>query len=649
MANYPSSDPTIDSLHTAVNNLSTGLNGAIDAVQTTITVNDTSNFPAVGAITIDAERISYTSKNATQFLGCTRGFGNTTAVSHVDLTPVKQTYGAEYHNDARDEVIAVAEVLRNSFKAELDDSVTPASTASNLKQRLDHLVTQIKNILGLSDWKTAPTNDLDTLDSKLTNVSSNIPNLIANGGFEDWDFGTRFDDWSRPGPTANSWNATSNGTTEFYIERVTSPVETGRYSAHLNITNPGAGTTNVYLYQIIESPDYRNKTVTASVRMKTSTANKFRLRFFDGTALYYSNYHSGSDNWETLSVTIVVDSNSPNLTLHLGTINEAPSVSEVYIDSVQLRVGSEVFPYYPSPPNQVEETLRQNTVNKLINPGFEIWQRGTSFTTTANNAPLCDLWQINSSAVGSLAWTISRESSIKQLGQYSMKVQVTTAGTGTTRIVQYPENRAYNFAYKNVVFSARVWSDQPNAIRLGLFDGAVGVYSNYHSGNSTWETLTITQTWVNGNNQVWIMPEPTVVATHYVDDATLTFGSERVPYSPTLPTEDLANCQAYYQRIGGETAGEGICMLQSVGTDRANGYLQFTRMKSKPFATIVGTVSNYKLRDATSNPVNLTNITVQPKSSRHAYIVAYVAGGLVGGDATLLFTTNTTEYIEFYL
>jgi hypothetical protein len=60
------------------------LNGAIDNSQTTITVDSTSNFPAAGRIDIDTELITYTSKNATQFLGCVRGVNGSTAVSHLD-------------------------------------------------------------------------------------------------------------------------------------------------------------------------------------------------------------------------------------------------------------------------------------------------------------------------------------------------------------------------------------------------------------------------------------------------------------------------------------------------------------------------------------------------------------------------------------
>ena len=70
------------------------LNGAINNSVTTITVDDTSAFSAAGNILIDSENISYTSKNSTQFLGCTRGLSGTgsgAAASHADNAAVVQS------------------------------------------------------------------------------------------------------------------------------------------------------------------------------------------------------------------------------------------------------------------------------------------------------------------------------------------------------------------------------------------------------------------------------------------------------------------------------------------------------------------------------------------------------------------------------
>jgi hypothetical protein len=70
------------------------LNGAINNSVTTITVDDTTAFSAAGNILIDSENISYTSKNSTQFLGCTRGLsgaGSGAAASHADNATVVQS------------------------------------------------------------------------------------------------------------------------------------------------------------------------------------------------------------------------------------------------------------------------------------------------------------------------------------------------------------------------------------------------------------------------------------------------------------------------------------------------------------------------------------------------------------------------------
>jgi hypothetical protein len=70
------------------------LNGAINDSVTTITVDSTTAFTAAGNILIDSENISYTSKNSTQFLGCTRGLSGTgsgAAAAHADNAIVTQS------------------------------------------------------------------------------------------------------------------------------------------------------------------------------------------------------------------------------------------------------------------------------------------------------------------------------------------------------------------------------------------------------------------------------------------------------------------------------------------------------------------------------------------------------------------------------
>ena len=107
MAQYPTSAATDSDLYVAVNQLSTILNGSLDASQTTVTVTSTTGFPTVGFITIDSEVIKYTSTNSTQFLSCTRGADGTGATTHSSGATVKHAVTAAHHNALKDEVKAV--------------------------------------------------------------------------------------------------------------------------------------------------------------------------------------------------------------------------------------------------------------------------------------------------------------------------------------------------------------------------------------------------------------------------------------------------------------------------------------------------------------------------------------------------------------
>lgn len=73
--------------------------GNITDSDTTITVDDASSFYASGLILIDSEQIYYASKDATNFLGCVRGVGGTTAAAHLDNADV---YQSECFADGRD-------------------------------------------------------------------------------------------------------------------------------------------------------------------------------------------------------------------------------------------------------------------------------------------------------------------------------------------------------------------------------------------------------------------------------------------------------------------------------------------------------------------------------------------------------------------
>ena len=68
------------------------LNGAIDAVATTINVDSTEGFTSDGTIRIGNEQITYTSIDSVTFYGCTRGVNSTVATTHDDGDTVTQDW-----------------------------------------------------------------------------------------------------------------------------------------------------------------------------------------------------------------------------------------------------------------------------------------------------------------------------------------------------------------------------------------------------------------------------------------------------------------------------------------------------------------------------------------------------------------------------
>lgn len=184
MSLYPDNTPTDADLYQVVDNFGTSLNGAIDDTQTTITLTNVIGLPAVGILTIESEKIKYTGISGNDITGVTRGFSSTTAASHANGTAAWFNIVEEHHNALKDEVIAIATDNRSTFSADLDDSVTPAATADSLKERLDHVVTQLKNITGEADWKDAPDNTIAAIESDVNDLQTDKKDISTGNAYK---------------------------------------------------------------------------------------------------------------------------------------------------------------------------------------------------------------------------------------------------------------------------------------------------------------------------------------------------------------------------------------------------------------------------------------------------------------------------------
>ena len=138
MVNYPTNYDDDKTLYVVTDLAKTQLSADIDEAQTTIPVVDTSKFPDYGIIRIGDELIKYTSKTATSFEGCIRGYGGTTAVGHSANTLVWLPILGEHHNTLKDAIIQIEKLV--GLKPEEWD------VDDNVVRKLQSLQTEVSNI-----------------------------------------------------------------------------------------------------------------------------------------------------------------------------------------------------------------------------------------------------------------------------------------------------------------------------------------------------------------------------------------------------------------------------------------------------------------------------------------------------------------------
>lgn len=160
-----------------------------------------------------------------------------------------------------------------------------------------------------------------------------------------------------------------------------------------------------------------------------------------------------------------------------------------------------------------------NPTNLLSNGDFENWSAGTSV------AP--DGWTLNSSISAAI------ESSIIKLGTSSVKL-TNAAGIEGGLYQSIHTNRGINY-WKGltVTYGCWVYATQANKARLRIYDGIGLSNSSFHTGNSTWQWLTVTRTIDNSATSVMGICSVDYVGNYiaYFDGAILVEGSSSFAFS----------------------------------------------------------------------------------------------------------------------
>jgi hypothetical protein len=185
--------------------------------------------------------------------------------------------------------------------------------------------------------------------------------------------------------------------------------------------------------------------------------------------------------------------------------------------------------------------------NLLTNGGFEIWQRGNG-PFTVGGAHTADRWRIILGASSTIS--VTRDTANAEVGSNACAA-VTYTHAAASYVWQKNEDYL-QLRGRTVSLSARVRCNAANAVRIYVSDGGAGVqYSTYHTGDNTWQTLTVTAFVVPaGAISVDVGFNFAASCTAYLDNAMLVIGSVAADYAPLHPADDLARCLRYYEVMG---------------------------------------------------------------------------------------------------
>jgi len=270
--------------------------------------------------------------------------------------------------------------------------------------------------------------------------------------------------------------------------------------------------------------------------------------------------------------------------------------------------------------------------NRIINGAFDVWQRGTSFTSPTNITYLNDRWFVG--VAGS-----SPASAVQVTGpagfQYALQV-TGAAGNATIQINQRIESvNTYDLVGQSVAIQAVIQVSSAQTVQWGLY--RPNSKDNFNSlsliTSDTWSATTtatrFTATAANMPAQVanglMLLLSPNnggafTSGTITVTGVQLEVGSAATPFERRLFGQELYLCQRYYQVLFDQLVYEGTV---NGGAFPVNNIALPVPMRASPTASITAlggsNASNLQLNHAAATTLRVQCEAVNTGSAFFVY------------------------------
>jgi len=288
--------------------------------------------------------------------------------------------------------------------------------------------------------------------------------------------------------------------------------------------------------------------------------------------------------------------------------------------------------------------------NLVINGGFDVWQRGTSWASVTSGY-YADRWNVvRSHTVG-----VDRVSCDLDGFKYAHRTTNVTAGVPT--LYHNVENTGQFYEGQTLTLSFWLRASEVQRLRSGrTYDGSTFV-TNYHSfyTSTEWKyysfTITPTSDWAGTETffgvQVFASDGVDMSAGSWIEvtGVQLELGKVATPFEHRSYGEELALCQRYYYKISSEVGGNrAVIGTGSTYQNDGNFYVPVrfpVTMRSAP--TVTNSVaSDFLVRNGASTAV--VAVGLQGNTAPHgANLIFDTAATTAAKEAAWVETNVTTS------
>jgi hypothetical protein len=312
--------------------------------------------------------------------------------------------------------------------------------------------------------------------------------------------------------------------------------------------------------------------------------------------------------------------------------------------------------------------------NEIINGGFDIWQRGTSFTGAAPYYT-ADRWQ--NYRPGAVAGsTYSRQSAGLNGFDYAIRMQRNAGDTNTSylRLARsfetsqvkslwgqplvlsfYARAGANLSSTSNQVVAEIVGGTGTDGSLGGGFTGGTILTGNLSTITTSWARYTLTLSSLsNTYSQLGLViqftPTGTAGAADFIEvtGVQLETGLVATPFVRAANTlqGELAACQRYYYRIGGETAFQRFQLLTAQSATASQGIMSFpVTMRAAPTSIEFSALATLGLSDGVGGTITPTAITLDQPNTKNTNLSVGGTGMTAFRNYYLIANNNATAFI----